>query len=680
LILSLDPNSGVAALKVDLVGPQRLPIGVPLGTAGYNNAVGFAGRGGGGPPYTFSIVTGAIPTGCAFNNITGQWSGTPTVQGGFNFVVRISDGTITTDVSFHVEVFGAMFPLYGHYQPTPATRTRPYSYQVLFADASGSTAGITYSLSPGSGALPAGITLSSGGLLSSANVTAAVGTYWFSVRGTKGSATIDVPMSIAVVTNLLALGVFATADVSLSSMLVGQYVDASVSVASTGGAQAGALPLVWSTSSTLPPGLSLVSMKDGTARIRGTPTAITDNTFVQPTLVVTDATGQSRNVLFGAAGVKAMSVNSSLRASAQQGRIVAFDALGNPTDIDYFAVYFGDGSDGDVTINGSNAVPGTTLSGGVNTATRDLFLNNVTIVAGGSLRMNGFDLYVAGTLDLSNAPANAIHANGNSATGAGGASPVAYATGGGAGAAGTTTNGGAGSSANPMHVSGGGHGRGVTGEGKGGNGASGTGGNGGTGGLIDVNTYPRSLQQSDVFQEDDGTSTFKQSVIGGGTGGGGGGGGAGNGTSAGGQGAGGGSGGGRLNVYARTLLRGASTTAGAISAVGGNGFNGGSGVATGRGGGGGGAGGGGGKVRVVAGSRTGAAASSAIRATGGTGGNGGAAGGGTGLAGAGNRGGDGGSITIIDLGGSSTTQVIGSAAAAPVGATGSAGGACAANL
>jgi hypothetical protein len=59
-------------------------------------------------------------------------------------------------------------------------------------------------LSPGSGALPAGITLSAAGLLSSASATGAVGTYYFSVRGTKAGATIDVPMSIAVRTNITA--------------------------------------------------------------------------------------------------------------------------------------------------------------------------------------------------------------------------------------------------------------------------------------------------------------------------------------------------------------------------------------------------------------------------------------------------------------------------------------------
>jgi hypothetical protein len=655
-----------------------LPLGVPLGTPGYYNAVGFAGRGGGGPPYTFSILSGAIPTGCTFNNVSGQWSGTPTVQGGFNFVVRISDGTITTDVAFHVEVFGAMFPLYGHYQPTPAVRTRPYSYQVLFADASGSTAGITYSLSPGSGALPTGITLSSGGLLSAASVTGAIGTYWFSVRGTKAGATIDVPMSIAVRTNMTTLGVAAAADAKLGMMLVGQPVDAQVNLTGGGGA-VGMLPLIWSLSSgTLPAGLSLVNMKDGTARIRGTPTAITDNTFVQPTLTVTDATGQSRNVLFGSAGVTPLSVNSTLRASTGPGRQFVTSAIGVPTDVDVFAVYFADGSDGDVTINGANAVPGTTLSGGVNTATRDLYLNNATFTAAGFLRMNGFALYINGVLDLTNASAGAINADGLDANSATGASPAAYGTRGGNGTAGTTTVGGNGLGSTSIHAGGGGHGRNV---GAGGAGSSGAGGTGGAGANVDVFVYPRGILEHDVFQEDDATASFKLSGIGAGTGGGGGGGGGGNGSGAGGQGAGGGGSGGRLNVFARTIRRATGTTAaGAIRAKGGKGFNGGNGPAAGRGAGGGGGGGGGGKTRVVCGSLDGSAVTGLIQAPGGDGGNGGASGGVGSTAGGGGRGGDGGSITLTNLGDGTTTQVIGVTSSVPVGTAGTTGGACALNL
>src|SRR5579863_10484186 len=63
--------------------------------------------------------------------------------------------------------------------------------------------------------------------------------------------------------------------------------------------------------------------------------------------------------------------------------------------------FFGDGSDGNVTING------------VTTLSRDMFYANLTIAAGAALNTNGWRIYVAGTLDLTAASAGGISRNGN---------------------------------------------------------------------------------------------------------------------------------------------------------------------------------------------------------------------------------------------------------------------------
>ena len=55
---------------------------------------------------------------------------------------------------------------------------------------------------------------------------------------------------------------------------------------------------------------------------------------------------------------------------------------------------WGDGADGNVTI-----------SSGVTTLTRNMFYNNLTINGTGSLNAAGWDVFVAGTLDLTAAPA-----------------------------------------------------------------------------------------------------------------------------------------------------------------------------------------------------------------------------------------------------------------------------------
>jgi hypothetical protein len=364
------------------------------------------------------------------------------VQGGFNFVARISDGVITSDWSFHMEVFGALFPLYGHFQPTPATRLRPYSYQVLFADVTGSTAGITYAL---------------------AGIGRTTGRHHAERRG-----------------------------------------------------------------------LALVRERDG----------------------------RSRHVLFF--GARHESRRDDRRPDVDRG----------PDEH-----------------------------------------HGVTFTAAGFLHTNGFDVYINGVLDLTNASAGAINNDGNDANGAGGANRahMARAV---AGGAGTTGVGNGGSASTSIHVDGGGHGRNG---GSGGAGSSGAGGASGAGANIDINAYPRNLQQGDIFQVDDSTARFELSGIGAGTGGGGGGGG--NGSGAGGQGAGGGGSAGRLNVFARTIRRAnGMTAAGAIRAKGGKGSTGGNGPGSGRGAGGGGGGGGGGKARVVCGSLDGSAVAGLSHAPGGDGG------------------------------------------------------------
>ena len=59
-------------------------------------------------------------------------------------------------------------------------------------------------------------------------------------------------------------------------------------------------------------------------------------------------------------------------------------------------LWFGDGSDGDVTISGAV------------TLTRDMFYRNLTIAAGAALNPLGFRIFVSDTLDLTAAPAGGI--------------------------------------------------------------------------------------------------------------------------------------------------------------------------------------------------------------------------------------------------------------------------------
>lgn len=51
---------------------------------------------GGTPPYTFSVLSGALPTGVTLNTSSGIISGTPTAVGTFTFAIEVTDATSVT--------------------------------------------------------------------------------------------------------------------------------------------------------------------------------------------------------------------------------------------------------------------------------------------------------------------------------------------------------------------------------------------------------------------------------------------------------------------------------------------------------------------------------------------------------------------------------------------------------
>jgi len=352
---------------------------------------------------------------------------------------------------------------------------------------------------------------------------------------------------------------------------------------------------------------------------------------------------------------------------------------------------FGDGSDGNVTVTGPISL------------TSDMYYNDLTISGAGSINMAGYRVFVTGNLDLSNAGASALHANGtsgiNNATSAAaagqrggvgvtspgwGTAESGVALGGTSGAGGTspTGNGANGSAptsigANTRHTSGG-----PGGAGGAGGAATGTGGTGGAAQSTStspvanvIRTFIHAARNLDftryTINSSSGGAYVAVNTCGGRHGGGGAGGGAstGNGKSGGS----GGGGGGIAVIYARQITVGASTNSAAISALGGNGGAGGTSAFNSGGGGGGGAGGGG-YVYLVFGSVTGGSYTF-VSAAGGTGGTGSDGTGPGAIGGTGGTGGSGGRITAINLSTGDMTHVdgTGNAASAPVTATTSTG-------
>ncbi len=232
--------------------------------------------------------------------------------------------------------------------------------------------------------------------------------------------------------------------------------------------------------------------------------------------------------------------------------------------------YFGNGSDGDVTV-----------TGGTTTLVRDMYYDNLIVTGTGIIVAAGFRIFARTSIVIQ--ASGVIHKDGASATSTTGATGFGGSTtvwGGASGGNGGTAGGVAGGATN------------YGGGGNGGAGGLGSGGAGGAGGVtvvpaafygsIGILNHPWYAMHAKYFEASDGTAR----AISAGSGGGGGGG---DGTAGGGGGAGGGT----------VILCTASLTGeGIVRAVGGNGFTA---PAGDRGGGG---GGGGGMLLIIAGNDT----------------------------------------------------------------------------
>ena len=342
------------------------------------------------------------------------------------------------------------------------------------------------------------------------------------------------------------------------------------------------------------------------------------------------------------------------------------------------------GLTGDVTASGSGTATATVVAGpsvfcnggdgdltggsGTTTLAKDMCYRNVTLSSGDKIYMNGFALYVSGTLDLSAADTGAIQVTANSLTGGNasttiggtnipGPPPVAgtgsVATCSGSNAAGgsngTTTTGNAGTAPvglGGFYYGGDGHVIGAVG----GAGASAAGAASSLPTNTAVLTPTKSIGGPTVrlLVVPAGVTTL--GGIGPGQHGAGGSAGGGDGTHGGGGSGGGGACGGTILIAARTIARGTNTNASIIAAKGGTGGAGAAGNAscTNCGGGAGGNGGGGGHIVVIYENITGSTITNALDASSGAGGAGSAGTGGA--SGTGGTSGSSGGIEVLNLG------------------------------
>jgi uncharacterized protein YhjY with autotransporter beta-barrel domain len=148
-------------------GAVSFTTGSPLpnatGGVAYSQTIAAAG---GATPYTFTLVSGALPAGMTFSP-SGVLAGTPQAGGTFNFTLRVTDAAAqTADQSYQLVVDAPAITLAPASLPG-GTVGLAYAQNLT---ASGGTAPYTFAVT--AGALPAGLTLDSAGALSGTPTTA----------------------------------------------------------------------------------------------------------------------------------------------------------------------------------------------------------------------------------------------------------------------------------------------------------------------------------------------------------------------------------------------------------------------------------------------------------------------------------------------------------------------------
>ena len=159
------------------------PSTLPNGTSGVAYSQTITGSGG-TAPYSFGVTAGALPAGLTLTG-PGVLAGTPTTVGTSSFTIRGTDANgCFKETSATLVIAAAPVPPPNCPVITLAPTTLPSpAVEVFYSQtitASGGTAPYTFGVT--AGALPAGLTLTSAGLLSGRATTA--GTSTFTIRGT----------------------------------------------------------------------------------------------------------------------------------------------------------------------------------------------------------------------------------------------------------------------------------------------------------------------------------------------------------------------------------------------------------------------------------------------------------------------------------------------------------------
>ncbi len=255
-----------------VVTPTTLSDGVVASAySGTISATGCVG------PCTFAVTAGALPAGITLSS-SGELAGTPTAGGSFDFTVTATDagaGDLTAAHAFTLIVAAPTITA----TATLAAAQRGFAYSQTLVGAGG-TSPYTFTLQ--TGPLPAGITLSSAGVVS--GVPTAVGSFPIVVRVTDsstGSGPYFSDVNLTLVVNAAAITITPT---SLPDVMAGVSYDRSLSASGGAGSYSYAV-----TAGALPTGITLSSA----GHVSGNSYQVGDANF---TVTATDAFGNTGSV------------------------------------------------------------------------------------------------------------------------------------------------------------------------------------------------------------------------------------------------------------------------------------------------------------------------------------------------------------------------------------------------
>lgn len=276
-------SSRTYTLTIDAVPCPTITISpstLPNATVGTNYTQVLTASGG-QAPYTFSLLSGALPTGIALSS-SGTISGTPTASGTSNFTIRVIDnnGCVVTP-SYSLQVEGPTCPTITVNPASLPGGTIGTAYNQVIS-ATGGTA--PYSFTVLSGSLPPGVTLATNGTLS--GTPSSAGSFTFTVRATDTPGCTGQRTYTVAITGSGGCGTISLNPSVLPNGVVGTAYNQTV--IASGGNGSYAFGVI---SGEIPPGIVL----SPTGTFSGTPTTAGSYSFV---LAATDSNSCSGSLSY----------------------------------------------------------------------------------------------------------------------------------------------------------------------------------------------------------------------------------------------------------------------------------------------------------------------------------------------------------------------------------------------